>query len=300
MLTAVAYQFSQAGNDAAVAAVVIAVLASLMVSYTRARAEALGVECKVGIADRAVRVVILSAGLVLAKGASIARRGAARARGLGARRTLRDHRRAAHLPRPQGARARGAAVTARPAPGSFRPGFTKRRRGTTNLSTNGKGRYQEEKVRVAIIGVGNCASSFVQGVQYYKDADPAEQVPGLMHVDLGGYHVRDIEFSAAFDIDAEKVGKDLSEAIFAGQNNTINFAGEVPPPRRRGPARHDARRPRQVPLAADHQGARLDRRHRPGAQGHAAPTSSSPTCRSAPSRRPSGTSSRSSRPAAAS
>jgi myo-inositol-1-phosphate synthase len=97
------------------------------------------------------------------------------------------------------------------------------------LSTNGKGRYQEDKVRVAIIGVGNCASSFVQGVQYYKDADPAERVPGLMHVDLGGYQVRDIEFSAAFDIDAEKVGKDLSEAIFAGQNNTLNFAGEVAP-----------------------------------------------------------------------
>ena len=74
-------------------------------------------------------------------------------------------------------------------------------------------RYQEDKVRVAIIGVGNCASSFVQGVQYYKDADPTEHVPGLMHVDLGGYHVRDIEFSAAFDIDADKVGKDLSEAI---------------------------------------------------------------------------------------
>ncbi len=96
-----------------------------------------------------------------------------------------------------------------------------------NLSTNGKGRYQDEKVRVAIIGVGNCASSFVQGVQYYKDADPSEQVPGLMHVDLGGYHVRDIEFSAAFDIDAEKVGKDLSEAIWSGQNNTIKFS-DVP------------------------------------------------------------------------
>jgi myo-inositol-1-phosphate synthase len=80
---------------------------------------------------------------------------------------------------------------------------------------------------VAIVGVGNCASSFVQGVQFYKDADPAEEVPGLMHVDLGGYHVRDIEFTAAFDIDADKVGKDLSEAIFAGQNNTLEFA-EVP------------------------------------------------------------------------
>jgi myo-inositol-1-phosphate synthase len=97
------------------------------------------------------------------------------------------------------------------------------------LSGNGSSRYQEEKVRVAIIGVGNCASSFVQGVQYYRDADPAESVPGLMHVDLGGYHVRDIEFSAAFDIDADKVGKDLSEAIFAGQNNTLNFAGDVAP-----------------------------------------------------------------------
>ncbi|MET0686358.1 MAG: inositol-3-phosphate synthase, partial [Solirubrobacteraceae bacterium] len=96
------------------------------------------------------------------------------------------------------------------------------------MSTNGTARYQEDKVRVAIIGVGNCASSFVQGVQYYKDADPDQPVPGLMHVDLGGYHVRDIEFSAAFDIDAEKVGKDLSEAIFSGQNNTLNFAGEVP------------------------------------------------------------------------
>jgi len=98
----------------------------------------------------------------------------------------------------------------------------------TNASTNGAGRYQQDKVRVAIIGVGNCASSFVQGVHYYRDADPRESVPGLMHVDLGGYHVRDIEFSAAFDIDVEKVGKDLSEAIFAGQNNTLKFADGVP------------------------------------------------------------------------
>jgi myo-inositol-1-phosphate synthase len=86
---------------------------------------------------------------------------------------------------------------------------------------------RDDKVRVAIVGVGNCASSFVQGVTYYKDANPAEQVPGLMHVDLGGYHVRDIEFTAAFDIDAEKVGKDLSEAIFSGQNNTYEFS-DVP------------------------------------------------------------------------
>jgi myo-inositol-1-phosphate synthase len=99
---------------------------------------------------------------------------------------------------------------------------------TVVASSNGSGRYQDEKVRVAIIGVGNCASSFVQGVHYYRGADPTERVPGLMHVDLGGYQVRDIEFSAAFDIDAEKVGKDLSEAIFAGQNNTLKFADDLP------------------------------------------------------------------------
>src|SRR6266511_2332753 len=86
---------------------------------------------------------------------------------------------------------------------------------------------RDDKGRVAIVGVGNCASSFVQGVQFYEGADPAEQVPGLMHVDLGGYHVRDIEFTAAFDIDSEKVGKDLSEAIWANQNDTIRFA-DVP------------------------------------------------------------------------
>jgi myo-inositol-1-phosphate synthase len=91
-------------------------------------------------------------------------------------------------------------------------------------SSNGKARYQQDKVRVAIIGVGNCASAFVQGVHYYKDADPNELVPGLMHVDLGGYHVRDIEFTAAFDIDSTKVGKDLGQAIWAGQNNTMKFA----------------------------------------------------------------------------
>src|SRR5437764_14792930 len=83
------------------------------------------------------------------------------------------------------------------------------------------------KVRVAIIGVGNCASALVQGVHYYRDAADDALVPGLMHVDLGDYHVRDIEFTAAFDIDKDKVGKDLSEAIWSGQNNTIKFA-DVP------------------------------------------------------------------------
>ncbi|MDX1664466.1 MAG: inositol-3-phosphate synthase [Candidatus Promineifilaceae bacterium] len=83
-------------------------------------------------------------------------------------------------------------------------------------------------VKVAIIGVGNCASSLVQGVEYYKQAGGNEQIPGLMHVNLGGYHINDIEFTAAFDVDVEKVGKDLSEAIWCGQNNTIKFS-DVPP-----------------------------------------------------------------------
>jgi len=82
-------------------------------------------------------------------------------------------------------------------------------------------------VRVAIAGVGNCASSLVQGVEYYRDATIDDQVPGLMHVELGGYHVRDVEFVAAFDVDAEKVGLDLGKAIFAGQNNTVKFS-DVP------------------------------------------------------------------------
>ncbi len=86
---------------------------------------------------------------------------------------------------------------------------------------------ERKKVRVAIIGVGNCASSLVQGVEFYKNAADDEQIPGLMHVNLGGYHVRDIEFTAAFDVVDTKVGKDLSEAIFAYPNNTYKFA-EVP------------------------------------------------------------------------
>jgi myo-inositol-1-phosphate synthase len=90
----------------------------------------------------------------------------------------------------------------------------------TSKSENGK-------VRVAVIGIGNCASALIQGVQFYKDAPDDAFVPGLMHARLGGYHVRDIEFTAGFDIDVEKVGKDLSEAILAGPNNTVKFA-EVP------------------------------------------------------------------------
>ena len=86
---------------------------------------------------------------------------------------------------------------------------------------------EDKKVRVALIGVGNCTSALVQGLQFYKDAADDQQIPGLMHANLGGYHIRDIEISAAFDVVATKVGKDLSEAIHAFPNNTIKFA-EVP------------------------------------------------------------------------
>src|SRR6266851_914557 len=92
---------------------------------------------------------------------------------------------------------------------------------------NGHRNGKDHKVRVAIVGVGNCASSLVQGVHYYHNASAKDSVPGLMHVNLGGYHVSDIEFVAAFDVDKKKVGLDLSEAIFAGPNNTLKFA-DVP------------------------------------------------------------------------
>src|SRR6266852_9201949 len=88
---------------------------------------------------------------------------------------------------------------------------------------NGHRNGQDHRVRVAIVGVGNCASSLVQGVHYYRDASPKDSVPGLMHVELGGYHIRDIEFVAAFDIDKNKVGEDLSEAIYTKPNNTYVF-----------------------------------------------------------------------------
>ncbi len=86
----------------------------------------------------------------------------------------------------------------------------------------------KEKIRVAIVGVGNCASSLVQGVEFYREARPGERVPGLMHVNLGEYHVSDTEFVAAFDVDGKKVGRDLAEAILSEPNNTIRFA-DVPP-----------------------------------------------------------------------
>jgi myo-inositol-1-phosphate synthase len=81
-----------------------------------------------------------------------------------------------------------------------------------------------KEIRVAIVGVGNCANSLVQGVTYYKDASPDSEIPGLMHTVLGGYHVRDVNFVAAFDVDAKKVGLDLADAIWASENNTIKFS----------------------------------------------------------------------------
>jgi len=109
------------------------------------------------------------------------------------------------------------------------PSASNRTRKEQMATQNGKkkGARSMEKVRVAIIGVGNCANSLLQGVEYYKDASPEDAVPGLMHVDLGGYHISDIEFTAAFDVVKGKVGVDLADAIWAKPNDTIKFA-DVP------------------------------------------------------------------------
>ena len=98
----------------------------------------------------------------------------------------------------------------------------------TSQNTGDTQNTEHREVRVAVVGVGNCAASLVQGVHHYRDADPATRVPGLMHVDFGGYHVGDVRFVAAFDVDAKKVGRDLAEAILASENNTIKIA-DVPP-----------------------------------------------------------------------
>ncbi len=106
------------------------------------------------------------------------------------------------------------------------PSQSNRKRKETMATTNGSknGARSKDKVRVAIIGVGNCANSLLQGVEYYKDAKSEDSVPGLMHVDLGGYHISDIEFTAAFDVVKGKVGVDLADAIWAKPNDTIKFA----------------------------------------------------------------------------
>ena len=132
--------------------------------------------------------------------------------------------------------------------------------------TSDTGRTPSGKIRVGIIGVGNCAASLVQGVHFYRDADPSAKVPGLMHVNFGPYHVSDIEFVAAFDVDAKKVGLDLSQAIVASENNTIKILRR-PAARRSGPAWSHARRPRQVLPRDDHRIRRAAGRRRQGPQG---------------------------------
>jgi myo-inositol-1-phosphate synthase len=107
-------------------------------------------------------------------------------------------------------------------------GVTAAKKTAAAPATNGAARYQRDKVRVAIIGVGNCANSLVQGVYHYADDEHNETIPGLMHNDLGGYHPRDIEFTCAFDINKTKVGKDLAQAIWAAPNDTIKFTNKVP------------------------------------------------------------------------
>ncbi len=110
------------------------------------------------------------------------------------------------------------------APSTRRVPFGGGRSGMAKSNGSGNGRPRsEDTVRVAIIGVGNCANSLVQGIEYYREAEPNTLVPGLMHVDLGGYHVRDIEFTAAFDVTTDKVGKDLADAIWAHPNDTYRF-----------------------------------------------------------------------------
>ena len=153
------------------------------------------------------------------------------------------------------------------------------------------------RIRVAIAGVGNCASSLVQGVEYYRNADPDDDVPGLMHVVLGGYHVGDVEFVAAFDVDAAKVGLDLGKAIFAGQNNTISS-----PTSASSASRSSAARRSTVSASTT---ARRSRSRRPRRSTSCRccatrrPTCSSATCRWAPRRRSASTRRRASTPASA-
>ncbi len=143
-------------------------------------------------------------------------------------------------------------------------------------------------LRVAIIGVGNCATSLIQGVEFYKDAKAGDTVPGLMHVQFGDYHISDIEFVAAFDVDAKKVGKELVEATKASENNTIKIC-DVPEDGHHGAARPHARRPRQV-LPRDHHRVRRGARgHRPGPQGHQGRRAGLATCPWARKRRTSTT-----------
>ena len=103
----------------------------------------------------------------------------------------------------------------------------RRGRAVRTARSTGNGSPRGKRIRVAVIGIGNCASSLVQGVHYYRNAKAAQRIPGLMHVELGGYHIRDVDFVAAIDIDRNKVGRDLADAIYTEPNNTYRFA-DVP------------------------------------------------------------------------
>ena len=256
--------------------------AAVMVSYARAKSEGLGFTAgtgmaAVGVMPREVRLVILSLGLIVA--------------GSSASGTVRQpvlHRQCAPAAHPSSLIALaiiavGSTITTiqrilhvrSQAETTTRPpratnGATEThvsKNGTNGNSKNGAtpantwagaGRRGDGKIRVAIVGVGNCASSLVQGRYYYENANDDDFVPGLMHVNLGGYHVRDIEFVAAFDIDKNKVGKDLAEAIYTKPNNTYVFQ-QGRAHRRHRRARHGPRRARQVPEPDHREGARARR-----------------------------------------
>ena len=236
-----------------IAAVVVAVLASLMVSLHRARAEALGVECKVGIANRAVRVVILSSASSSPALGVFERRRSTCSRGLGT-----YHLPPADLPRPR------AQLPARPCNSprrgsspyreSTRDSHDHERQRTNGHAPDGAGALQQDKVRVAIIGVGNCATSSSR-------ASTTTRTPTRRRTSRASCTSTSAATTSATSSSPPpststptKVGKDLGEAIWSGQNNTIKFA-KVRQDRRARPPRHDARRPRQVPQAEDHEGA---------------------------------------------
>ena len=281
--------------------------AAFMVSYARAKSDGLGFSsgmgmAAVGLMPREIRLVILARPRPRRDDARHSRP---------SQLALGDHRSSA----PSSPSSSGSSTSAA-RPSSRPPATGQPRRTENNVSNNGKngsngkngatptntwagaGRRGDGKIRVAIVGVGNCASSLVQGRYYYENAKADDFVPGLMHVDLGGYHVRDIEFVAAFDIDKNKVGKDLSEAIYTKPNNTYVFQ-QVPHTGvtvERGMT-HDGLGKYLSQIIEKAPGP--DGRHRRHPQGARSRRHGLATSRSAARRPPSGTSSRPSRPASA-
>ena len=228
---------------------------AFMVSYTRARAESLGFSsgtgmAAVGLAPREVRIVILGLGLV---GAGLfGRRSTIAAVRPGTQHPGRWPWRSSRCwpPSPSSSGSCSSSSQSNAEVDSTSHDHERHRRSRPEQRERSGSRRPrgDRKIRVAIVGVGNCASSLIQGRYYYEDAKPDDFVPGLMHVDLGGYHVRDIEFVAAFDVDKKKVGKDLSEAIYAGAQQHLRLPAGAQAGRQGRPG-HDPRRPRQVPVA---------------------------------------------------